>query len=120
VSAVSAVQNEIIDRFGPLREETINLFKIANLQCALYFYPFAKCKISGAEFSINLEAVPTGVSPQVFFERLHEVFRGGSPPFKFVAGRSGVLILSFKTASLSDSFSFSKKFVELFSRAAGG
>jgi len=120
VSAVGAVQDEIIDRFGPLREETINLFKIANLQCALYFYPFSKCKISGTEFSINLEAVPSGVSPQIFFERLHKVFRGGSHPFKFVTGRSGVLVLSFKTASLSDSFSFSKKFVELFSRAAGG
>ena len=119
VSEVSAVQNEIIDRFGPLREETINLFKIATLQCALYFYPFSKCKISCAEFSINLEAVPSGLRPQLFFEKLHKVFRVSSHPFKFVTGRSGVLVLSFKTASLSDSFSFSKKFVELFSRVAG-
>ena len=120
VSAIRAIEDEMIDRFGPLRDQTVNLFKIANLQCALYFYPFSKCKISGAGFSINLEAVPSGVSPQVFFERLRRVFRGSAHPLNLVAGRSGVLVLSFKAASLSDSFSFSKKFVELFSRAAGG
>jgi len=37
VSEVSAVQNEIIDRFGPLREETINLFKIAMKSFIKYF-----------------------------------------------------------------------------------
>ena len=113
------MQNEIIDRFGPLREETISLFEIASLQCSLYFYPFSKCKISCAEFSISLEAEPPGIRPQLFFERLHKVFRDGSHPFKFVTGSSGVLVLSFRAASLSDSFSFSKKFVELFSRVAG-
>ena len=120
VGAIGAVKNEIIDRFGPLREETKNLFSIANFQCALYSYPFSKCKISRTEFSIDLEAVPSGMRPQLFFERLRKVFYSNPYPFKVITGRSGVLVLSFKTSSLFESFSFSKKFVELFSRVAEG
>ena len=120
VGTVGALKSEIIDRFGPFREETKNLFSIANLQCALYSYPFSRCKISKTEFSIDLEAVPSGVRPQLFFERLRKIFYGNPYPFKIVTGRSGVLVLSFKTPSLSDSLAFSKNFVELFSRVAAG
>jgi len=119
VSAVRAIQDEMIDRFGPLRSQTVSLFKIASLRCSLSFYPFSRCKIGDTGFSVNLEAVPSDVSPQAFFERLRGVFRGGAHPLSLITERSGALVLSFKTASVSDSLSFSKKFVELFSRAAG-
>jgi transcription-repair coupling factor (superfamily II helicase) len=120
VDTIGAVKSEIIDRFGPLREETRALFSIAKLQCALYSYPFSRCKIGRAEFSIELEAVPSGLRPQLFFEGLRKAFYSSPHSFKIVTGRSGVLVLSFKTPSLSDSLSFSKNFVELFSRVAGG
>ncbi len=119
VGDVDVVYNELVDRFGKITAETNNLFKITYIQCSLYPYPFSRCKIMTSEFSLVLNAVPGGVGPQGFFVLLQKTFNNCGRPFKLKEGPAGSLILSFKTESLKDSFSFSDKFVELFSQLAG-
>ncbi len=120
VAQLDEIRTELRDRFGPIPKVAEDLFKVSSIQCSLYQYPISKCTINSASTSFVLDAVPGEMDPQQFFESLQTTLNNYPHPFRIETGKTGALIVSFKTQSISDSFSLAQKFGELFSRIISG
>ncbi|MBN4080722.1 DEAD/DEAH box helicase [Caldithrix abyssi] len=120
IERLDEIHKELRDRFGLIPQEAENLFKIASIQCSLYQYPVSKCTINGSSSSFVLDNVPKEMPPEQFFDSLQKTLNTYPHPFRIETGKTGVLIISFKTQSIEDSFSLTQRFGELFSQIISG
>lgn len=114
------IKEEALDRFGRFSNKEKNFFLIAEVQCRLYQYPFTKCVIGSDRVAFTLSSLPEGCKPDLFFQKMGEIFGSQPIPYKISTEQKGTLEVSFLTKSALEGLVFALKFDRLFSRVILG